>query len=134
MFWICQTLSCYLKLIILFSINHFLHTFKWFQALLFSISNSIYQVFLSNTNNLYAAVWFKVTIITSKRLNSSIWPIDGTLTGTSSPNQSGPESNSHEGVLHILQILRVEPHHLMRISVILRTTNGFKYCNTSNSI
>ena len=29
-----------------------LHTFKWFQVLLFHMSNSIYQVFLSNTNNL----------------------------------------------------------------------------------
>ena len=35
--------------------------FKWFLVLLFNISNSIYQVFLSNTNNLYTVVWFQIT-------------------------------------------------------------------------
>ena len=34
----------------------------------------------------------------SKWLNSSIWPIDGTLTGITTP--SGPESNDNEGWLH----------------------------------
>ena len=34
---------------------------KWFQVLLFNISNSIYQVFLSNTNNLHMTEWFQIT-------------------------------------------------------------------------
>ena len=42
----------FLTLIILFNINHFLHTMKWFQVLLFNISDSIYQVFLCKMNNL----------------------------------------------------------------------------------
>ena len=36
-------------------------------------------------------------------MNSSIWPIHGTLTGTSNLSQSGPESNCSEGVLQIPQ-------------------------------
>ena len=34
----------------------------------------------------------------SKSLNSSIWHIDSTLTGTITLGQSGPGSNSNEGV------------------------------------
>ena len=36
-------------------------------------------------------------------LNSSIWPIDRTLSSATTPSQSGPESNGKEGVLHIPQ-------------------------------
>ena len=39
----------------------------------------------------------------SKWLNNSIWPIDGTQTGTTTPSQGGPRSNGNEGVLHISQ-------------------------------
>ena len=37
------------------------------------------------------------------QLNSSIWTVDPTLTGTTTLNLSGPGSNGNEGVLHILQ-------------------------------
>ena len=37
----------------------------------------------------------------SQWLNSSIWPTDSTLTGTTDPGQSGPESNGYEEVLYI---------------------------------
>ena len=37
------------------------------------------------------------------QLNSSIWPMDWTLSGTITPDQSGPGSNDDEGVLHIPQ-------------------------------
>ena len=47
-------------------------------------------------------------MISSEWLNSSIWSIDGTLTGTTVPDQSGPRSNSNEGVLHILKSFRIE--------------------------
>ena len=36
-------------------------------------------------------------------MNSSIWPIDGALTGDTNAGQSGLESNGNEGVLHIPQ-------------------------------
>ena len=36
---------------------------RWFQVLLFNINNLMYQVFLSNTNNLHKSVCFKTTII-----------------------------------------------------------------------
>ena len=35
--------------------------------------------------------------------NSSIWPIDRTLSGASTPGKSGPGSNANEGALHISQ-------------------------------
>ena len=34
-------------------------------------------------------------------LNSSIWPIDKTLSGVTTPGESGPGSYGNEGVLHI---------------------------------
>ena len=33
-----------------------------FQVLLFNISNSTYQLFRRNTNNLQTAAWFQITI------------------------------------------------------------------------
>ena len=41
-------------------------------------------------------------------MNSSIWPIDGTVVGTTHLSQSGPESNGNEGVFHISQSSRTE--------------------------
>ena len=35
--------------------------------------------------------------------NSSIWPIDRTLSGATTPGQSGPGSDGNEGVLRISQ-------------------------------
>ena len=35
--------------------------------------------------------------------NSSIWPIDRTLSGTPTPGQSGPRNDGNEGVLRISQ-------------------------------
>ena len=37
-------------------------------------------------------------------MNSSIWPNNGTLKGTTLPCQSEPESYRNEGVLHIRHI------------------------------
>ena len=44
---------------------------------------------------------------TVKWWNSSIWPKDGTLTGTTSLGQDGPGSNGNEGILPILQSSRI---------------------------
>ena len=38
-----------------------------------------------------------------KLLNISIWPINGTLKGSTMRDQSGPKSNDNEGVLHTPQ-------------------------------
>ena len=40
--------------------------------------------------------------------NSSIWPIDRTLSGATTPDQSGPGSDGNEGVLHISQSSKAE--------------------------
>ena len=42
-------------------------------------------------------------------MNNSIWPIDGILTGTITPGQSGPESNGNEGIFHTPQTPRASP-------------------------
>ena len=80
-------------------------------------------------------------IVSSKRLNCSFCFIDGTLTGTITPVQSGPEKNGNEWVLYIPQIPRRGTHHQMYFYVIPRTPNGFKVnrfqvllCYTNNSI
>ena len=36
-------------------------------------------------------------------MNSSTWPIDGTLTDTTTPGKSGRDTNGNQGVLHIPQ-------------------------------
>ena len=63
----------------------FLHTIKWFQVLLF------------NSFNL---------IVICLHTVFSIWPIDRTLSGATTPGQSEPGSNGNERVLHILQALK----------------------------
>ena len=47
-------------------------------------------------------------IIISKWLNSSIWPIEGILTVTTTPSQIEPRSNGNERVLHNAQNSRSE--------------------------
>ena len=64
-----------------------LHIVQWFQVLL-SNTNSFFSIQLNGLKY-------------NKSLNSSIWPIDGTLRDITSPGQSEPESNGDEGVLHI---------------------------------
>ena len=77
-------------------IQHFsLHTVKWFQVL------------ICNTNNL---TLFNFSIV--KCSNSSIWSIEGTLRGTTTPGQSGPGSNGNEGI-PIPKAPELEPHHQM---------------------
>ena len=39
--------------------------------------------------------------------NSSIWPINKTLSGATTASQSGPSSDGNEGVLHIPQNLSI---------------------------
>ena len=48
-------------------------------------------------------------MILSKWLKSSIRLINGAQTGTTTPGQSGPGTNSSEEVLHIHQSSRTEP-------------------------
>ena len=61
---------------------------------------------------MHSAVCSQMTNVNNyKWLNSTIWPIDGTLTGTTTLGQSRPESDGYEEVLYIPQTLRLEPHH-----------------------
>ena len=47
-------------------------------------------------------------------MNSSIWPVDGSLTGTTTPREGESESNGNEMILFIPISLRLEPHHQMQ--------------------
>ena len=51
------------------------------------------------------------------------YPIDWILINTTTPSLSGPESNSNEEVAtHSPRNLKLEPHHMMQLSVILRSS------------
>ena len=48
-------------------------------------------------------VLFKIIQFSISTHFSSIWPIDRTLSGATTPGQSGPGSDGNEGVLRIPQ-------------------------------
>ena len=69
-----------------------------------------FQMLLCYPNNYIQHESFVCTQLNSfkysKWLNSCIWPIDGTLTSTTTPGLCGPGSNANKGVLHIPQSSR----------------------------
>ena len=69
----CKRLIVIIMIFLMF--YFFSGTFIYQLSFLYAVSN------IPNTNNF---------------LNRSIWPIDGTLTGTTTPGQSGPISNANE--------------------------------------
>ena len=71
-----------------------MHTVKWFQVLLLNTNSSIY----TQINGSEYSKW----------LNSSIWPIEETLTDAPIPGESQLGSNGNEGVLHIPKSPRIE--------------------------
>ena len=67
-------------------------------------------------------------IILNKLLNSSILPIDTTLTNTNNPGKSGPESKGNDKVLHISQSFRTG---VLSFSIVPRLLVGwgvFPFC------
>ena len=50
---------------------------------------------------LFQTIQFSISTVSMS--NSSIWSIDRTLSGATTPGQSGPQSNANEGVLCIPQ-------------------------------
>ena len=59
----------------------------------------LFQTIQFSTSHLFAL---------SSISNSSIWPMDRTLSGTTTLGQNGPGSNDNEGVLHIPQISKTD--------------------------
>ena len=103
---------CYVILMIPFR-----HTVKGFQVLLFNTCNSIqhYSFICSRLNGskyccVIQAIQFSISHLFThcKKSNSFIWPINKTLSGTTTPGQSWPGSNGNEGALHIPQSSRTE--------------------------
>ena len=50
-----------------------------------------------------------------------MWPIEGSLTGTTTLCQSGTGSNGNDGVLYIPQSSRTGAHIQMQFKIIFRT-------------
>ena len=57
---------------------------------------------------LHTVTWFQVFLSNTNSLQTSIWPIDRTLSGTATSGHSGPGSNGNEEVLHITQNSRTK--------------------------
>ena len=55
-------------------------------------------------NNLQWLIWYNSHNLTSVIYLRTVWPIDKTLSGATTPGQSRPGNNGNGGVLHILQI------------------------------
>ena len=69
-------------------------------------------------------------------LNISIWLIDGTLTGTTTPGQSEPGSNCNEGVLGYFPVSgspELDAYHQMPFSVIFSTYHLVEWGSYSTS-
>ena len=98
------------------------------QALLFDISNSIYQIFPSDTSNLHTSELFQVNNYYNPK-NMIEQLIVRTLTGVTILVKNGPEIKDIERAIYISQTSRMKPHHQIGFSIISRTVNGFKYCN-----
>ena len=56
---------------------------------------------------------------------SSIWPIDGALSGATTPGQSGPMSDGNEGVFRISQSSRITEASLSDCFVSYHTKSIF---------
>ena len=109
--------------------------FKYCCPTLIVLLNTIkrFQVLVSNTDSFICTQFngFKYCYVTlvillnnifdtlldgskySKWLNSSIWPTDGTLAGTTTSGQSRPRSNVSKGYLSFPRVLGLKPHYQM---------------------
>ena len=74
---------------------------------------SFYLVMLYNSYNLISVICLYTVC--------SIWPIDRTLSGATTPGQSGPRSNGNEGVHHIPEISKAGASPSDLFNVISRT-------------
>ena len=67
---------------------------------------------LNDQTVLFLKIQFNICLHSVWMSNSSIWPIDKTLWGATTPGQGEPGSNDNERVLHIPQTLALlELHH-----------------------
>ena len=73
------------------------NNFIWYYSFVFTPLNDFKYSYLKQR------ILFNISHMFAHRLNSSIWSIDGTLTNTTTPGQSGPGINGNEGVLQISQ-------------------------------
>ena len=102
----------------------------WYQVFP-SNTNNLYtiiwfQVFLSNTNNLYTILWFQVFLsYTNNFSHRSIWPMNSAQTVTTSISQSGHGSNDNEEVFYTPRASELKVPHRIRFCAIPMTTHIF---------
>ena len=73
-----------------------------FQTIQFSISTLVQfqkQVYFKQFSLAYETVLFQTIQFTVSTQFSSIWPLDKSLSGATTPSQSGPGSDGNKGVL-----------------------------------
>ena len=92
---------CYLTLIILFNITHSLNVLLCITD--YSIRQSFAYTKCAISNN---SILFKSFVFTQFKFQTVLWPIEKTLSGATTPGQSGPGRNYHVDVLHISQCSR----------------------------
>ena len=56
---------------------------------------------------IYSYIKSNIPVEYIKKINGSIWQKYGTLIGTSTSGQSGPESNGNKGVIFLIEISRI---------------------------
>ena len=84
----------------------------WFGLVRFYGISTIVGYLMLNPFSYIQAILFQTIQFSISTHFSSIWSIDRTLSGATTPGQSGPGSNKNEGVLHIPQsssITRASP-------------------------
>ena len=96
--WFCFVLWCINHCRLFHAESIFIHKTILFQTIQFSIS----IVFCLHTVNVKTVLFQTIQFSISIQF-SSIWPIDKTLSGVTTPDQTGPGSDGNEGLLQILQ-------------------------------
>ena len=76
------------------------NTFVWFCLIWFYSISTIVGYLMPNP---FLHIYSSISNNSSFTQFSSIWPIDRTLLGATTPSQSGPGSDGNEELLHILQ-------------------------------
>ena len=118
----------YLIQIILFSMNHlFAHSLMFFKYWYVSLTIQLNISHLFTLLNVKTVLFQTIQLSISTQFKSqtvSIWSIDSTLSGATTPGQSGRGSDGNKGVLHIPQSSSINEASPYKSCVTSRTLVG----------
>ena len=120
--WLIYNIYCWYAMFISYQILFITHI-----KYIYMICKHFVDNILKRARALFCT-WFQVLLCNSHNLTPiiclhtvcSIWPIERTLSGATTPGQSSPGSNGNEGALHIPQRFKAESS-LSWFNVIFRT-------------